>query len=65
MTQLKLTPREKEVLQLIFNESTPEQIAAKMGVTVSTAGTYRRNLFRKAGVRSAAGLVREALRSGF
>lgn len=65
MTPLKLTAREKEVLQLIFNELTTGQIAAELGITVSTVETHRRNLFRKAGVRSAIGLVKEALKRGF
>lgn len=65
MTQLKLTRREQEVLRLIFKEMTTVQIADELGITVSTVETHRRNLFRKAGVRSSIGLVKEALKLGF
>ena len=60
---MKLTPREMEVLQLIGRELTTEQIADCLHVSVPTIETHRRNLFRKVGVQSAIGLIKEAIRN--
>jgi len=58
------TPCELTVLQLIADELTTAQIAGQLGITVPTVESHRRHLFRKAGVRSMAGLVKEAMRQG-
>lgn len=58
------TPRELAVLHLIADELTTVQIAGQLGITVATVESHRRHLFRKAGVRSMAGLVKEAMRQG-
>lgn len=59
-----LTTRQQQILTLIATELTTAQIAESLGVSVPTVETHRRNLFRKAGVRSVAGLVKEAMRQG-
>ena len=59
-----LTIRQQQVLTLIAAEQTTAQIADRLGLSVPTVETHRRNLFRKAGVRSVAGLVKEAMRQG-
>ena len=61
---MMLTPRETDVLHLIAAELTTGQIAQQLGISVSTVETHRRNMFRKAGVRSVVGLVKEAIRQG-
>ena len=61
---MSLTTRETDVLRLIAAEQTTAQIAEQLGVAISTVETHRRHLFRKAGVRSMAGLVKEAMRQG-
>jgi LuxR family transcriptional regulator, transcriptional regulator of spore coat protein len=61
---MTLTNRQQQVLDLIAAELTTAQIAGQLGVAVATVETHRRNLFRKAGVRSVAGLVKEAMRQG-
>ncbi|GAB3999629.1 hypothetical protein GCM10028807_50410 [Spirosoma daeguense] len=61
---MNLTPREADVLQLIAAELTTVEIAQQLGVSISTVETHRRHLFRKAQVRSMAGLVKEAMRQG-
>ncbi len=58
---LKLSRREKEVLQLIMREFTTQEIADKMFVATSTVETHRRNLLNKLGARNVAGMVRIAL----
>ncbi|NID11832.1 response regulator transcription factor [Fibrivirga algicola] len=59
-----LSSRQRQVLTLIATELTTAQIADLLGLSVPTVETHRRNLFRKAGVRSVAGLVKEAMRQG-
>ncbi len=59
-----LTIRQQQILDLIAAEQTTAQIAEALGLSVPTVETHRRNLFRKAGVRSMAGLVKEAMRQG-
>lgn len=61
---MTLTYRQQQILNLIAAEQTTAQIAATLGLSVPTVETHRRNLFRKAGVRSVAGLVKETMRQG-
>ena len=55
-----ITKREMEVLHLISNEYTNDEIARKLYISSHTADSHRKNLFTKLGVRNAAGLVRKA-----
>jgi LuxR family transcriptional regulator, transcriptional regulator of spore coat protein len=61
---MTLTNRQQQILDLIAAEQTTAQIAQTLGVSVGTVETHRRNLFRKAGVRSMAGLVKAAMQQG-
>lgn len=61
---MTLTTRQQQILTLIATELTTAQIAARLELSVPTVETHRRNLFRKAGVRSVAGLVKEAMCQG-
>ncbi len=60
----KLTRREKEVLQLILEECTTNEIAERLFISPSTAETHRLNLIQKLGVRNTAGLVKAAIERG-
>ncbi|MEL6558375.1 MAG: response regulator transcription factor [Bacteroidota bacterium] len=60
----KLTKREIEVIRLIATEHTSAQIAEKLFISLNTAETHRKNIFRKANVKNMAGLIRYALKSG-
>lgn len=60
----KLTRREKEVLQLIMDEMTTQEIADKLFLSPKTVETHRLNLLQKLGVRNTAGLVKEAINQG-
>lgn len=62
---MKLTKRESEVLQLISNEFTTKEIAEKLGVSISTIESHRRNLLRKTNSQSVVGLVKEAVKQGW
>ena len=60
----KLTVREKEILNLIIQEFTSEEIATKIFVSTKTVESHRSNLIQKLGVKNSAGLVRVAFEKG-
>ncbi len=60
-----LSPREREVLQLIAEGQTNERIAEVMSRSVHTVRNHRARLMRKLGVRSASELVRIAEQRGW
>jgi DNA-binding NarL/FixJ family response regulator len=59
-----LSRREKEVLQLIVNEHTTQEIADKLFISFATVETHRHNLLLKLSARNTAGLVRMAVEYG-
>lgn len=56
-----LSRREKDVLKLIFDEYTTQEIADKLHIGFGTVETHRRNMMSKLGVRNTAGLVKVTL----
>ncbi|MBI1193567.1 MAG: response regulator [Bacteroidetes bacterium] len=56
-----LTNRENEVLKLILNEHTTQEIAEFLQLSPHTVETHRKNLLVKTGSRNTAGLVRFAM----
>ncbi len=56
-----LTPREREVMELLLAGRTSKEIAAELGVSVRTVDGHRRVVLSKVQVSSAAGLVRVVL----
>jgi DNA-binding NarL/FixJ family response regulator len=59
-----LTPREREVLQLIAEGKRTKDIAGLLGVSVKTIESHRTRLMEKLDIRQTAGLVRYAIRRG-
>lgn len=59
-----LSPREKEVLQLIANGKNTKEIAFSLNVSVKTVETYRHHLMKKLDLYSVADLVKYAIREG-
>jgi RNA polymerase sigma factor (sigma-70 family) len=59
-----LTPREREVLQLIAQGLSNRQIAEKLHISVKTVETHRGNMMNKLDVHDRAGLVKFAMESG-
>ncbi len=59
--EFKLTDRELEVLKLIVEEYTTQEIASKLFISARTVDAHRRNLLQKTGARNLAGLVRYAI----
>ena len=60
----KLTRREKEVLKLITEEFTTNEMAEKLFISKATIETHRLHLLSKLDVRNTAGLVRVAIQKG-
>lgn len=60
----ELTQREKEILFLIVEEHTTNEIARKLFISQCTVETHRINLIQKLGVKNTAGLVRVAFEAG-
>jgi len=58
-----LTPREKEVLDLILSGSANKGIASTLGVSPKTVETHRAHIMHKMEARSVAGLMRMMLRA--
>lgn len=59
-----LTPREKQVLQLIAEEHTNKRIAAKLNISLKTVQAHRTNIMEKLDIHSAAGLTKYAIATG-
>jgi DNA-binding NarL/FixJ family response regulator len=60
----RLTPRQREVLQLIAEGNTTKAIATRLGLSVKTVETHRAQLMERLEVRDLAALVRLAVRLG-
>lgn len=58
-----LTPREREVLQLLAEGKNSKDAAAALGITLKTVETHRANLMAKLDLHSLSGLVRYAIRN--
>ncbi len=61
---VSLTPRELEVLTLIAQGHTNQEIAQELVISVKTVETHKANIKEKLGIRGQAGLVRYAIRHG-
>jgi DNA-binding NarL/FixJ family response regulator len=60
----RLTPRQREVLQLIAEGNTTKAIARKLDISVKTAEMHRAQLMEALDIHEIAGLVRYAIRMG-
>lgn len=62
--QEKLTRRETEILGLIANEYTNQEIADKLFISIRTVETHRSTINQKLDIKNMAGLVKEAMLRG-
>lgn len=62
-SQMVISPREKEVIQLIANEYSTKEIANLLFISTETVKSHRKNIRRKLNVRNVAGIVRVAFQS--
>jgi DNA-binding NarL/FixJ family response regulator len=60
----QLSPREREILQLVAEGKTSQEIAQRLSISSKTVDTYRSRLMHKIGVKNLAGLVKFAIRHG-
>jgi len=60
----RLTPRQREVLQLIAEGHTTQEIAHTLKISVKTVETHRSQLMERLQIHDIAGLVRYAIRVG-
>ena len=54
---LQFSRREKEVMQLVFEDFSDQAIAAELAVSVNTVHTYLKRLYAKMATASRAGLI--------
>jgi DNA-binding NarL/FixJ family response regulator len=59
-----LSPREREVLQLVAEGKTTKEIASVLGISVKTAESHRMRIMSKLDIHETASLVRYAIRRG-
>ena len=59
-----LTPRERQILQLVAEGKTTKQIASLLGVSFKTAESHRNRAMQKLDIHDVAGLTRYAIRRG-
>lgn len=62
--EIPLTKREKEVLKMIAEEFTSQEIADKLFLSLRTVETHRANLTQKLNAKNTASLVKEAIKRG-
>jgi DNA-binding CsgD family transcriptional regulator len=60
-----LTTREMEIMVLICQGFTSQEISERLYISSKTVETHRANLFLKADVRNVAGLIAWAIRNQF
>ena len=63
--QIKLSKREVDVIKLIAQEYTTQEIADKLFLSKHTIESYRKNLISKLNVRNLAGITKYALKMGY
>jgi DNA-binding NarL/FixJ family response regulator len=59
----RLTPREREILQLLTEGKSNKEVASLLGISVNTAEAHRANIMLKLGLHSLAELVHYAIRN--
>jgi DNA-binding NarL/FixJ family response regulator len=59
-----LSPRERQVLQLLAEGKKTREVAELLCISVKTAESHRTRIMKKLGIKETAGLVRYALRQG-
>lgn len=59
-----LTPRQREILQLVAEGHTSKDIAQRLGLSYRTVETHRNQLMKRLGISDLTGLVRLAVRVG-
>lgn len=61
--QTKFTTREKEILHLICDGHTTDEIASKLYLSIHTVNSHRANMIVKTGARNTVQMVARSLRN--
>jgi DNA-binding CsgD family transcriptional regulator len=59
----RLTPRQREILQLLAEGKTSKEVAVVLGVSTKTIETHRANIMKRLDCHSVGELVRYAIRN--
>jgi DNA-binding CsgD family transcriptional regulator len=59
----QLTPREKEIVELIVAEKSTHEISDLLCISQKTVETHRKNIYLKLGVKNLVGLVKIAIQN--
>jgi DNA-binding NarL/FixJ family response regulator len=62
--KLRLTPRQREVLQLVIEGRTMKEVAARLGISTRTAESHKYEMMESLGVESTAELIQYAIKLG-
>jgi DNA-binding NarL/FixJ family response regulator len=57
----EVTPREKEVLELVARGNSTKQVADKLGISIRTVESHRINMLKKMKVNNTAELIKKAI----
>jgi|JI10StandDraft_1071094.scaffolds.fasta_scaffold16201_7 DNA-binding NarL/FixJ family response regulator len=60
----RLTPREREILELIVDGKSQSQVAGELFITVATVKSHRLSMMKKLGVHKSVDLVKYAIKNG-
>jgi DNA-binding CsgD family transcriptional regulator len=60
----RLSQREREILQLVAEGKTSQEIGKRLSISSKSVDTYRSRLMHKIGVEDLAGLVKFAIQYG-
>ena len=60
----ELTPRQREILQLVAEGRTTKEIASQLNLSIKTVETHRAQLMKRLDIHDVAGLVKFAIRVG-
>ncbi len=61
---VNLSAREVEIIQLISQQFTSQEIAVKLSISFFTVENHRKNIFKKMGVKNIAGMIMAAKNMG-
>jgi DNA-binding NarL/FixJ family response regulator len=60
----RLSPRERQIIQLLAKGATNKEVANELGISVKTVETHRKNIMAKLDFHSLSDLVRYAIQNG-
>jgi DNA-binding CsgD family transcriptional regulator len=61
--QAEMTPREIEIIQLLWQELSADEISLKLGISPRTVEAHRWNIRLKIGAKNTVGIIKFALKA--